>query len=136
MIPIYEPYIENYKTSAINAINNNLISNYGVNINNSEEKLKELLKVKYCILMNNGTSATHCLFIALKLKYPNISKIYLPNNVFIAAWNCCLLQYKKIQLEVMYKQTQQKESDLVGELTEKYGVGNLDINTGKFTPVK
>tara|TARA_R100000781_G_C4059086_1_gene120380 strand:+ start:276 stop:611 length:336 start_codon:yes stop_codon:yes gene_type:complete len=46
------------------------------------------------------------------------------------------LENNKIQLEVMYKQTQQKESDLVGELTEKYGVGNLDINTGKFTPVK
>lgn len=101
MIPIYIPYLQNYKDSAINAINDNWISNYGVNIKNSEEKLKEILNVKYCILMNNGTSATHCLFLALKFKYPNINKIYVPNNVFIAAWNCCLMQYDKEQLEVM-----------------------------------
>ena len=101
MIPIYIPNIENYKESAINAINDNWISNYGVNIKNSEEKLKKILNVKYCILMNNGTSATHCLFLALKFKYPNVNKIYVPNNVFIAAWNCCLMEYDKEQLEVM-----------------------------------
>jgi len=46
------------------------------------------------------------------------------------------LDNNQLQLEVMYKETQQRETNLVGELTEKYGVGNLDINTGKFTPVK
>ena len=46
------------------------------------------------------------------------------------------LDNNQLQLEVMYKETQQREPNLVGELTEKYGVGNLDINTGKFTPVK
>lgn len=101
MIPIYIPYLKKYTKSAINAIESNWISNYGINVKNAEEKLKKLLNVKYCILMNNGTSATHSLFIVLKYKYPDIKKIYVPNNVFIAAWNCALMEYNKEQLEVM-----------------------------------
>ena len=46
------------------------------------------------------------------------------------------LDNNQLQLEVIYKETQQRETNLVGELTEKYGVGNLDVNTGEFTPVK
>ena len=37
--------------------------------------------------------------------------------------------------ETQYVTLQRTESQIVSELTEKYGVGNLDINTGKFTPV-
>ena len=40
--------------------------------------------------MNNGTAATHCLFLALKYKYPKIKKIYIPNNVFIATLELCI----------------------------------------------
>lgn len=101
MIPIYEPYIEKYKRSAELAINENWISNYGVNVTNSEEKMKEILKVKYCILMNNGTSATHSLLLSLKYKFPNINKIYIPNNVFIAPWNCVYREFEKGKIEVM-----------------------------------
>ena len=101
MIPIYIPYIEKYKGLAIKAIESGWISNYGINIKNAEEKIKSLLNVKYCLLMNNGTSATHCLFLALKFKYPNINKIYVPNNVFVAPWNCALMEYEKTSLEVM-----------------------------------
>jgi hypothetical protein len=43
---------------------------------------------------------------------------------------------EKFRLEADYTQIQQYESQLVSELTEKYGVGNLDINTGTFTPQK
>jgi perosamine synthetase len=101
MIPIYKPYLEKYKTSAIKAINSEWISNHGIYVDIATDKLKEILGIKYCILMNNGTSATHCLFKALKFKYPHISTIYIPNNVFIAPWNCALLEYDKTQLEVM-----------------------------------
>tara|TARA_B100001287_G_C22645426_1_gene512431 strand:- start:26 stop:1123 length:1098 start_codon:yes stop_codon:yes gene_type:complete len=101
MIPIYIPYLKKYTKSAVNAIESNWISNYGLNIKNAEEKLKKILNIKYCILMNNGTSATHSLFVALKYKHPNIKKIYVPNNVFIAAWNCALMKFKKEELEVM-----------------------------------
>ena len=41
----------------------------------------------------------------------------------------------KLRLETQYATLQRTESQIVSELTEKYGVGNLDINTGKFTPV-
>ena len=101
MIPIYIPYLDKYKDSAISAINSNWISNCGIFIKNAEEKLKKILMVKYCILMNNGTSATHSLFISLKYNYPDIKKVYVPNNVFIAPWNCALMEYSKEQIEVM-----------------------------------
>jgi perosamine synthetase len=101
MIPIYRPYISKYKASAINAINSEWISNHGIYVDLATDKLKEILNVKYCILMNNGTSATHCLFRSLKYKYPTINKIYIPNNVFVAPWNCGLIEYDISTFEVM-----------------------------------
>jgi dTDP-4-amino-4,6-dideoxygalactose transaminase len=124
MIPIYIPYIEKYKKSAINAIESNWISNYGVNIKNAEEKLKKILGIKYCILMNNGTSATHMLFIGLKYKYPNIKKIYIPNNVFIAPINCVLKEYEKDKIEVM----KLNKETLNIETSEEY-IKSLDTNS-------
>lgn len=101
MIPIYKPYLEKYKKSAIQAIDSEWISNHGIYIDLASDLLKKKLNIKYCILMNNGTSSTHCLFKALKFKHPEISKIYIPNNVFVAPWNCALLEYSPDQLEVM-----------------------------------
>jgi len=101
MINIYEPSISNYKTSAIAAIDSEWISNHGEFIKKSTQKLKEILNVKYSILMANGTCSTHCLFLALKFKYPNISKIYVPNNCYVAAWNCLLMEYEENLMEVM-----------------------------------
>ena len=124
MIPIYIPYIDKYKKSAINAIESNWISNYGVYVKNAEEKLKEILGVKYCILMNNGTAATHSLFIAVKYKYPTINKIYVPNNVFIAPWNCALMEYEKKQLEVMKLDNKTLNIDT----SEEY-IKSLDTNS-------
>ncbi len=101
MIPIYIPYLEKYKSSAIKAIEDNWISNHGIYVNLAAELLQKKLNVKYCILMNNGTSATHCLFKALKFKYPKLTKIYIPNNVFVAPWNCGLYEYNEDIFEVM-----------------------------------
>lgn len=124
MIPIYNPYLDKYKESAIKAIETNWISNYGINVKNAEEKLKNILDVKYCILMNNGTSATHSLFIALKHKYPDIKKIYVPNNVFIAPWNCALMQYTKEQIEVM-----KIDEDTLNIDTNKEYIQSLEKNS-------
>jgi perosamine synthetase len=101
MIPIYQPYLEKYKTSALKAIYSDWISNHGIYVDLASDKLKTILNIPYCILMNNGTSATHCLFKALKYKYPHLSKIYIPNNVFIAPWNCGLQEYDASLFEVM-----------------------------------
>jgi perosamine synthetase len=101
MINIYEPSISNYKTSAISAIESEWISNHGEFVKKSTQKIKEIINVKHAILMANGTCSTHCLFLALKFKYPNISKIYVPNNSYVAAWNCLLMEYDKNVIEVM-----------------------------------
>ena len=101
MINIYDPAITSYKKSAIEAIETGWISNHGEFIKKSTQKLKEILNVKHAILMANGTCSTHCLFLALKFKYPNILKIYVPNNCYIAAWNCLLMEYKDSVMEVM-----------------------------------
>jgi len=115
MIPIYKPFLNKYKTSAIDSINSEWISNHGIYIDLASDKLKNILNVKYCILMNNGTSATHCLFVALKYKYKNINKIYVPNNVFISPWNCALNEYDFTQIEVMKMDTDTLNIDVSEE---------------------
>lgn len=101
MIPIYKPYLTKYKDTAIKAINDEWISNHGIYVELATDKLKNILGIKHCILMNNGTSATQCILLALKYKYPNINKIYIPNNVFISPINCTLNVFKPEQIEVM-----------------------------------
>lgn len=101
MIPVYKPYLKNYKTSAIKCIEEEWISNHGLYVTLAGNKLSELLNTKYCVLMSNGTSATHCLFKALKYKYPEINKIYVPNHVFVAPINCALMEYRPEQIEIL-----------------------------------
>lgn len=101
MIPIYKPYLKKYKQSAIKCIEDEWISNHGIYVKLAADKLAAIIGVKYCILMNNGTAATHCLYKALKFKYPTISKIYIPNNVFVAPINCGLMEYDASVFEIM-----------------------------------
>jgi perosamine synthetase len=101
MINIYEPNIKKYNREAIKAINSGWISNHGEYISLSTNKLNEVLHSKYSILLSNGTCATHCLFLAIKFKYPEVKKIYVPNNAYVAAWNSALMVYNIEQLEVM-----------------------------------
>ncbi len=46
------------------------------------------------------------------------------------------IENDKLRLETQYEQLTIAEKDLINSLTEKYGQGNLDINSGVFTPVK
>ena len=101
MISIYEPDINKYTTSAINAIKDGWISNHGKFVELANNKIKEITKSKYSILMANGTCATHCLFLSIKFKYPNINKIYVPNNCYVAAWNAALMEYNINEMELM-----------------------------------
>lgn len=100
-IKIYEPYIKKYKKSIIKALDDGWISSQGEFINKTSEKLQDILNVKHVILMSNGTCATHCLFLAIKYKYPDIDTIYVPNNVYIASWNAMLMEYPKESMKVM-----------------------------------
>lgn len=91
MIPIYKPYFNKKNLKhAHNAINSGWVSSQGEYLDLSKNKLKEVLGCKRLILTNNGTTATHLLSIALKYKYPHITKIIVPNNVYVAAWNSFL----------------------------------------------
>lgn len=101
MISIYQPTIEKYSESAIKAIKTGWISNHGEYIEKTSSLLKRILNVKHSILMANGTCATHCLFLAIKHKHPDIQKIYVPNNCYVAAHNSALMEYEKTQLTVM-----------------------------------
>ena len=101
MINIYEPNIKKYSGKAIEAIKSGWISNHGEYINLSTKKMCEFLNCKYSILLANGTCATHCLFLSIKYKYPEIKKIYVPNNAYVAAWNSVLMVYNIEQIEVM-----------------------------------
>lgn len=123
-IPIYIPYLTDYKLSAIDAINSEWVSNYGKYVTLAEHKLEQLLGVKHCILMNNGTSATQCLYVALKLKHPNIKTIYIPNGVFIAPWNTGLLQYPLETFKVMKTDIQTLNIDT----SEEY-IQSLETNS-------
>jgi hypothetical protein len=46
------------------------------------------------------------------------------------------LSNEKLRLETQFSEVQGQEVTLVQELNEKYGAGNLDPETGVFTPVK
>ena len=122
MIHIYNPTI--YKLSAINAINSGWISNHGEYINKSTDRLKEILNIDYCILMANGTCATHCLFLSIKYKYPEIKKIYVPNNAYVAAWNSVLMVYNIELIEVM-----KMNIDTWNIETDKTYIESLDLNS-------
>jgi perosamine synthetase len=91
MIPIYKPYIpKNSLRYAHDALDSTWISSQGKYISLATEKIKEILRVKNILLLNNGTSATHLVAKALNKKYPNIKNIIAPNNVYVAAWNSFL----------------------------------------------
>lgn len=124
MINIYNLSIEKYTKEAKKAIETGWISNHGEYVNLSTNKLCEILNCKYSILLSNGTCATHCLFLAIKYKYPEINKIYVPNNAYVAAWNSALMVYNIEQLEVMKMnlKTWNIETD------EKY-INSLDKNS-------
>jgi len=101
MISVYNPDIKSYSKSAIAAIESGWISNHGIYVSKTAELLQSKMGVKYSILMSNGTCATHCLFLALKYKYPEIKKIYVPNNCYIAAVNSAMMEYSKADISVM-----------------------------------
>lgn len=102
MIPIYQPYLpESSLEYAHDAIDSTWISSQGKYKEKVVEKLKELLGVKYILLLNSGTAASHLLSRALMNFYPSIKNIIVPNNVYVAAWNGFLFDnyYKLIPID-------------------------------------
>lgn len=124
MIPIYKAFLNPYKKSAYKAIESEWISNHGIYVDLATEKLKGILDISYCILMNNGTSSTHCLVKSLKFKYPNIKKIYVPNNCFIAPYNCILQEFPESIVEVL-----EIDPETLNMRVDEEYVKSLEINS-------
>tara|TARA_R110000824_G_scaffold340370_1_gene526878 strand:- start:6836 stop:7951 length:1116 start_codon:yes stop_codon:yes gene_type:complete len=102
MIPVYKPYLPK-KTLAYahDALDSGWLSYRGKYVSLAQEKLCEEFKSKHCLLLGNGTLATHLLAKSLKYKNPNIEKIIAPNNVYVAAWNAFLFDNNNWKLELV-----------------------------------
>lgn len=99
--PIYTPDIAPYTSSILKAISDGWVSSQGEFIAKAEKLCSSMLGSPYVVLVNNGTSATHLLYKALKFKHPNIQKVYVPDYVFVAVWNCALYEYDPDQISVL-----------------------------------
>jgi perosamine synthetase len=95
MIPISQPYLPAGALKyAKAALDSTWISSHGKYINLATEKLQEILNIKHVLLVNNGTSAVHLLSRAVSHKHPEINKLIIPNNIYIAAINGFLFDKK------------------------------------------
>lgn len=99
--PIYTPTLQPYTKSIQKAIADGWVSSQGEFIDKTTRLFKEILKVPYVVLVNNGTSATHLLYKALRFKYPALTRMYVPNYVFVAVWNCGLYEYETNMMSVL-----------------------------------
>jgi len=91
MIPIYQPYLPPSSLRyAEDAISSGWVSCIGKYAELATEQLKEILNVEHVQLLNSGTSATHLIAKALQFKHPEIHKVLVPNNCYVAAWNSFL----------------------------------------------
>lgn len=88
MIPIYQPFLhDDCLRHAHDALDSGWISSQGKYVREAEAKLEGILGAKHVCLVNNGTAATHLVAKGLLFKHPHIKKLFVPNNVYVAAWN-------------------------------------------------
>jgi perosamine synthetase len=99
--PIYTPDISNYTTSILSALQDGWISSQGSFIEKARDKASSVIGSPYVVLVNNGTSATHLLYKSLKFKHPTLQRIYVPDYVFAAVWNCALYEYSSDMITVL-----------------------------------
>lgn len=101
MIPVYKPYIApNTKKYLEKVVEENWFSTGGYFYEAVQERLKTLLKAKYVLPVNNGTSATYLLSKILLNKKNTIKKLICQNSVYVAAWNSFLFD-KNLELEIL-----------------------------------
>jgi len=101
-IPIYSLNMQEEHARAVQeAVRSQWLTSSARVVTECEDKLASLLCVDHVILTNNGTSATHCLFLALKHKHPEVRRVYVPDSVYVAAYNAALYEYALDALEVL-----------------------------------
>lgn len=88
-------------SSIKDALDSGWISSQGEFVEKARDAASAILGSPYVLLVNNGTSATHLLYKALKFTHPKLRRIYLPDYVFVAVWNCALYEYPPDMLSVL-----------------------------------
>jgi len=102
MIPVYKPYLTPHSLRhAHDAIDSGWLSYLGKYKSEASRMLAEVLGVKHVLLTMNGTAACHLLARALKRFHPEVKKIIVPNNAYVAAWNAFIYDgnYELLPLE-------------------------------------
>lgn len=99
--PVYTPDLSRYTTSIQDAIASGWVSSQGEFLEKARDEAAKVLGTPHVVLVNNGTSATHLLYKALTFKHPDLTRIYVPEAVFVAVWNCALYEYPPEMLRVL-----------------------------------
>lgn len=90
-IPIYTPRITPKMKKYVNdCMETGWISWQGKYVEKAEDLLKKFTGSKYCLLTNNGTTATHLVARSLYKKNNFIERLYVPSSCYVAAWNSFL----------------------------------------------
>ncbi len=91
MIKIYEPYrIAETSTLAKETIDAGRLTCHNEEYRVACNRLTALFG-RPTIPIFNGTCATHLTLKAMKMRMPNLKRIIVPNNVYVAAWNSMLM---------------------------------------------
>ena len=139
MIPIYEPNFEWIGDTSIQAIHDGWISSHGKNIATASSMLEDRCgEGTHCLLVNSGTSATHCLFLALKKFHPQVEIIYVPNHVYVAVWNTALYVYERENLVVLPTDAASLNIRLDDEILTSLAPNSALVivnNTGNMIPI-
>lgn len=149
MIPVYKPYLPKEATKfAHEAIDSTWISSKGKFIHLVESQLEEIhsigdVRINTATVTNNGTSATHLVARLLHHEYPDIKKLIVPNNVYVAAWNAFLFDKNfelvpveadehtwNYDLDVLYESIEANDPRMTGVLVV-HNLGNI-VNVPKI----
>ncbi len=99
LIKIYEPYkIAAAADRVASSVREGKLTCQNDDVVEATKMVSDIHGCSPTILMFNGTCATHMAFKALKLKVPNLKKVIVPNNVYVAAWNSMLMDHDDISL--------------------------------------
>ena len=92
MIRIYEPYkISDSIQRVTDSLTNSELTIGRADYKEASSRISSLHCDLPTVPVFNGTCATHLTYKALKEKLPNLKRIVVPNNVYVAAWNSMLL---------------------------------------------
>lgn len=137
MIPIYQPYLPKGSLKrAHDALDSTWISSKGKYLDEAKDRLKDLTGSRYVILVNNGTSATHLLSIALNRFTPR-TNVIVPDNVYVAAWNSMIYDRQNRLIPVQANiDTWNFDTKIANDLAYKYNANILIVhNIGNIVDI-